>query len=105
MNDIPFLVLKVVTSIAVALITGYVVPALKNYIIRTQNQQVQDIIKTAVKAAEQTITGTKKGAIKKENVLAFVTDWLEDKGFNFSSAQLERMIEECVYLMNNSAVE
>lgn len=101
-NDITFIVLKVVVSVVTVIITGFVVPALKSYIDDRKNSQIYSLIETAVRAAEQTITGSGKGAIKKEQVVELVTKWLQERGLSISEDQLDQLIEESVYLMKNS---
>lgn len=101
-NDIMLLVVKVVLAVVAALVTRYVIPALKSYVEKHRNDEIFGLIETAVRAAEQTITGSDKGTIKKEQVTELVTKWLKEKGIEISAEQLDQMIEECVYLMKNS---
>ena len=101
-NESTLLVLKIVVTVVAALITKYVIPALKSYVEQHRNTEIFDLIATAVRAAEQTITGSGKGSIKKEQVTELVTKWLNEKGIKISAEQLDQMIEECVYLMKNS---
>lgn len=103
MNDLTFILMKVVIAVVMAIITRFVVPALKMYIDEHKNSQIYSLIETAVRAAEQTITGSGKGQIKKEQVVDLVTKWLTEKGIHLSAEQLDQMIEECVYLMKNTA--
>lgn len=102
MNDLAFLVLKVVVVVSVTIITKFVVPALRSYAEQRKNDAVFALIETAVRAAEQTITGSGKGSIKKEQVTEFVTKWLQEKGIQIDAEQLDQMIEECVYLLKNA---
>lgn len=101
-NDVTFIILKVVVSVVTVIVTGFVVPALKSYIDDRKNSQIYSLIETAVRAAEQTITGSGKGAIKKEQVVELVTKWLQERGLSISEDQLDQLIEESVYLMKNS---
>lgn len=94
-------ILSIVAAIALAVITKFVIPALKSYIEERKNAEIYSLIETAVRAAEQTILGTGQGAVKKEQVVDLVTKWLQEKGIQLSSEQLDQMIEECVYLMKN----
>jgi LL-H family phage holin len=101
MNDITFIILKAVVAVAVALITTYLVPVLKQIKEDSQNKAVYDAIETAVKAAEQTIKGSGQGTAKKEQVVKRVTTYLNEKGITISEDQLNDLIEESVYLLNN----
>lgn len=101
MNDVSFFVLKVVVSIAVSLVTVYLIPAIKSYIKTQQNAELLDVIMTAVEAAEQTIKGTGKGTVKKEKVLEWVHDWLNGNKIFITEEQLEQLIESAVYAINN----
>lgn len=101
-NDFTMLLVKVIVAVLAALITKYVIPALKSYVEEHKNTEIYGLIETAVRAAEQTIKGSGQGTIKKEQVTELVTKWLQDKGIEISAEQLDQMIEECVYLMKNS---
>lgn len=101
-NDLAFLALKVVIVVSITLITKFVVPALKNYIEQRQSDLIFNLMSTAVRAAEQTITESGKGSVKKELVTNLVTKWLRQKGIELDPEQLDKMIEECVYLVTNA---
>lgn len=100
MNEFSFLILKIVASIAVSLITVYVIPAIKSYVKSNQNAELLDVIMTAVEAAEQTIKGSGKGSVKKEQVLEWVHNWLDQNGISITEEQLEQLIESAVYGIN-----
>lgn len=102
MNEMTFTILKVVVSVAMALITVYLIPYLKSQTQNKQNQQILDIIQTAVQAAEQ-VVGERSGKIKKQQVTEFVTKWLNEKNIKISEEQLSQLIESAVYAMNNPA--
>lgn len=93
--------LSIVVAVVLAIVTKFVIPALKSYVEEHRNTQIYSLIETAVRAAEQTILGTGQGAVKKEQVVDLVTKWLAEKGITISAEQLDQMIEECVYLMKN----
>ena len=97
MNDITFLILKIVVSVCAALMTAYVIPYLKRQMETETGSAVLDFIDVAVRAAEQTLEG---GKVKKEWVVAFVTDWLNQNGVKISEEQLDKLIEAAVYSMN-----
>lgn len=101
-NDITFILLKVILSLGIAIFIRFVTPALRSYTEEHKNSEIYGLIETAVRAAEQTIKGTGQGSVKKEQVLETVSKWLQEKGIEITSDQLDQMIEECVYLMNHS---
>ena len=97
MSDITFTVLKIVISVCVTLITAYAIPYLKKQMETEQGAALLDFIDVAVRAAEQTLEG---GKIKKEWVVTFVTNWLNQNGVKISEDQLDKLIEAAVYSMN-----
>ena len=66
MNDISFTILKVVVSVATALISVYVIPLLREKLKGEKYNQIFEIVEVAVRAAEQTIQGAGMGATKKD---------------------------------------
>lgn len=101
MSDVTFLILKVVLSAAIATVSVYVVPALKTYVEEHKDQKIWGIIETAVRAAEQTVRGEGQGKFKKQKVLDAVKEQLKKAGIEITDEQLDDLIEECVYLLNN----
>lgn len=57
------------------------------------------MVALAVRAAEQTITGQGQGAVKKAEVIKFVSEWLYGKGINITEDELDQLIEAAVYSM------
>lgn len=97
MNDITFMILKIVVSVCAALMTAYAIPYLKRQMEAEIGSAVLDLIDVAVRAAEQTLEG---GKVKKEWVVEFVTRWLIQHGIKISEEQLDKLIEAAVYAMN-----
>ena len=58
-----------------------------------------DMVALAVRAAEQTITGSGQGAVKKAEVVKLVSEWLYGKGINITEDELDQLIEAAVYQM------
>lgn len=100
MNELTYKILYVVIVVIMAIITRYLVPFLKSLYAADEYKGLVDIVNTAVKAAEQTITGEGKGAIKKEEVMTFVTRWLNEKGIKIELSQVDALIEAAVFEMN-----
>ena len=94
MNDVTFLILKCVLSIAVALITAYLIPYIKSKTSTETQNMVADVVSVAVKAAEQTM---EQGKVKKEAVMDYVMNWLALHNVKMSSAQVDQLIECIVY--------
>lgn len=100
MNDITFSILKIVVSIAAALIAVYAVPYLYALKDNEKLALVSSMVETAVLAAEQTIkTG---GAAKREEVMRFMTDWLNQKKIAITQEQLSQLLEAAVYELNQA---
>lgn len=97
MNDITFNILKIVVTIATALISVYVIPLLKEKLKDAKYQQLLEIVEVAVRAAEQTIKGSGLGSVKKDEVINFVSEWMMIHGIEISQDQLDQLIEAAVY--------
>ena len=102
MNDILFEVLKAVLTIAIMVGIRYFIPWAKNTIDSSKLSIVVELITAAVKAAEQTITGTKNGAEKKAIVVKFIKEQLKAKNIDISDEQIDALIESAVYAMNQA---
>lgn len=106
MDELTFALLKIVVSVATALVTVYLIPYLKS---QTQNKKMDEIvamIDVAVRAAEQTIKVSENtGKTKKAEVITFITHWLNDRKINITDEQLDKLIESAVYSMNNATAE
>lgn len=103
MNDITFNILKIVVTVATALISAYVIPLLKERLHDAKYQRLLEIVEVAVRAAEQTIKGSGQGAIKKDAVINFVSEWMMLHGIEISKDQLDQLIEACVYQLKLEA--
>lgn len=99
MEDITMMILKIVVSICAALITVYVVPYLKTLRQDKRYASLMDMVEVAVKAAEQTIKEPGQGDYKKAEVIAFVSDWMNDHGIKISKDELSQLIEAAVFAM------
>lgn len=97
MNDITFNVLKIVISVCAALITAYAVPYFKVLKEDSRYESLVDMVEVAVRAAEQTFKASGQGALKKEEVMTFIREWMQNHGINIDSYQLNQLIECAVY--------
>ena len=100
MNDLTFNILKIIVSVVMALIAYYVIPYIKRRIESDKYQEFLEMINIAVQAAEQTTKGKGMGIVKKENVMIFMTSWIEKAGLNITQDQLSQLIESAVYELN-----
>lgn len=96
MNDVTFTILKVVVSVCSALITVYLIPYIYTLKEDKRYASLVAMVEVAVKAAEQTI-GAGQGALKKSEVIDFVSKWMNDNGVKITEEQLSQIIESAVY--------
>ena len=101
MNDVLFVVLKAVVSVAIIVVMRYVVPILKMKLQNILDDKLWDAIVKAVKSVEQTFTGEKQGIAKKNEVLYRITTWANSLNISITQEQLSELIESAVYIMNN----
>ena len=100
MNDILFEILKAVLILAVILLMRYAVPWMKQVVEDTKYAWAVNWVGTAVRSAEQTIFGDKRGEEKKAIVTQFIKEQLIKKNITMSDKQLENLIEAAVFTMN-----
>ncbi len=98
MNELTFNILKIVLSVASALIAVYLVPLIRTKIKDAKYQQLLEMVDIAVRATEQAM-GSEFGSIKKVDVIKYAHEWMEEQGITISEEQLSRLIECCVYNM------
>lgn len=91
----------VVLSIVSVLITGVLVPLLKQKYGKEKIVNVMEAVDIAVKAAEQIYTKTGQGQLKKRYVLMR----LNEQGIKLSEKELDDMIEASVLELNRWKVE
>lgn len=96
MNDLTFNILKIVITIATVVLSAVVIPLLKEKLTDSRYQRLLEMVEIAVRAAEQTI-GSGQGAIKKDEVVKFVTEWMYSHGISITQEQLDQLIECAVY--------
>lgn len=103
MDDITFIILKIVLSIVSALFGIVIIPLVKEKIASIKDERLRKFIGEMVQAAEQTISDPGSGALKKEEVMAKVTDWLNEHNMKITEKQLSDLIESAVYSMNHTS--
>lgn len=102
MSDLTFELLKIVVSVAAAMITLYLIPYLRSQTNTKEMDELLNMINVAVKAAEQTLDS---GKLKKAEVITFISEWMNKRGITITDDQLDKLIESAVYSMNNTAPE
>ena len=98
MNDLTFNILKIVVAVSTVFISVYVIPLLREKLNDSKYQRLLDMVEIAVRAAEQTIKAD--GAVKKDEVVKFVTQWMLAHGISITQDQLDQLIECAVFNMN-----
>nr|DAX73345.1 MAG TPA: holin [Caudoviricetes sp.] len=91
----------VILSIVSVLITGVLVPLLKQKYGKEKIVNVMEAVDIAVKAAEQIYTQTGQGQLKKQYVLMR----LNEQGIKISEKELDDMIEASVLELNRWKME
>lgn len=101
MNELTFNILKIVVAVATVFISAYVIPLLKEKLNDSRYNRLLDMVEIAVRAAEQTIKAD--GAVKKDEVVKFVTQWMLAHGIAITQDQLDQLIECAVYNLKMEA--
>ena len=91
----------VVLSIVSVLVTGVLVPLLKQKYGKEKVLSVMEAVDIAVKAAEQIYKETGQGNLKKQYVLMR----LNEQGFKVTEKELDEMIEASVLELNRWKLE
>ena len=93
-------ILEAVATLAVAIITTFVVPYIKSKTTLEQQTQINEWVRIAVTAAEQVYTGPGQGDRKK----AYVLTWLAGHGISVDEDRLDAMIEAAVFQLENQGL-
>lgn len=86
----------VILSLVSIVITGIVIPLLKQKYGQQKINNVLDVVKIAVNAAEQIYSKRGQGSLKKE----YVIQYLKEHGIKIKDDELDAMIEACVLELN-----
>jgi len=86
------LVIEGVITLAVAVITAFVIPYIKEKIGAAKYAKMLEWVRVGVKAAEMIYNGVGRGAEKK----AYVVEFLHEKGFTVDADSLDALIESAV---------
>lgn len=88
-------ILYIIMSLAVVLVTRYLVPYLKAKLTAAEQEGLIQLIENLVQAAEQLFTAEKSGEQKKE----YVVNALSEKGVLITES-VNAMIESAVYSLD-----
>lgn len=105
MNEIVKDIAYILFVVICAILAKYVIPYIKSKIKCYCDEELIRTIYLAVRYAEQTIVGDKKGKEKLNAVQTYIDKWLKDKGIKISEKELQVLIESAVYMMNNGNTE
>lgn len=94
-NEILNYALYIVMSLAVVVVTRYLVPYLKARLSAANQEELIQLIENLVQAAEQLFAGEKMGEQKKE----YVVNALSEKGVLITES-VNAMIESAVYSLD-----
>jgi LL-H family phage holin len=89
-----------VVTWAIHAVIRHVVPFIETKLKESQYSWAAEIINNAVRAFEQTVTGSKRGEEKFEFVMDFVNRELSKLGIKLSEQQITVLIEAAVQAMN-----
>lgn len=84
-----------------AVVLCLLVPYIKSKTTAEQQESINAWVRIAVKAAEQLLTGSGRGAEKKNYVL----EWLDGKGITYDVAKIDAIIEAAVYELNKGLIK
>ena len=100
MSEIMAEITQAVIIICAVVLVKYLVPWIKSRIEETQYARFVNMVGDAVKAAEQTLKGTGRGAEKKQAVLKYISRFAESHGFRIDETEIDRLIESAVYAIH-----
>lgn len=101
MDEYTVLIIKGVFAVVAMLLTRYVIPLLKELYEARVDEKIKMVVKDSVEAFEQTIKGSGKGPVKKEEVVKYVTNALTKAGVTVDEKKLDVLIEAAVFAMNS----
>ena len=101
MNENTYEIVKLVVSVVFALVGLYLVPYINRKTAELKDDEKWKEAVKAVKAVEQTVKQSGMGKVKKADVIAYMTAWLNDRNIKMTTEQLNTLIEAAVYSMNH----
>lgn len=98
MDEMTYIVCRIITMIVVLIIAYYTVPLLKNALGNIKDERLSRFIQSAVNAAQQLY---EEGIVKREYVIKQTKEWLETHKIKITESQLSLLIEDAVHIMKN----
>lgn len=103
MNETIFEILRIavcaIISIVIVVFARVVKPYIESLRMNEEQQVIMTLVDVAVRSAEQLLRERGQGRAKKAQVVAFVSQYLKEKGINITEEQLDRLIESSVYIL------
>ena len=100
MIDLTEIIIALIGLVATVL-TTFLIPYLRQKMSAEKFSEMQMWVNIAVKAAEMLYAGTGRGEEKK----AYVTEFLNSKGYTLDATSIENMTEAAVLEMQNSMAQ
>lgn len=101
MNEIVFKIILALIPIIGAILTGFIIPLIKEKIGTEKLTKYEYWVSMAVNAAEKIFTEPNSGIQKKEYVVNFLNDLLNKNKIVITEEQLNVLIEAAVNELNN----
>lgn len=98
-NEIIRYIIEAALVIIFIIMSRYLVPLIKSKIGNDKFTELAEWVKFAVLTAEQVLTAS-TGEQKKEYVISFIDELLEENKINITAEQLDVLIESAVKEMN-----
>jgi len=99
MDDISWIILKLIIAVCAFIITSFVIPYLEAIVQNEKYKTLLNMVNTAVKSAEQTIKGEGVGVAKKQKVMESLSKWLSKYKIRVDAEELSDLVECAVYGM------
>lgn len=104
MDEYAVLLIRAILAVIAMLLTKYVIPLLKEWYEAKVDEKIKKVIKDSVEAFEQTIKGSGKGPVKKEEVVKYATEALLKAGISVDEKKMDILIESAVFVMNKQTM-
>lgn len=98
--NIWMVIIEAILVAGVGILIRYVGPSMVQMLRAHNYMLAADIVETAVRAAEQTIRGYKRGSEKYEYAFNKIKRALAANGITITDDQIEQMIEAAVYALD-----
>ena len=95
-SELATLIIRLAFAVIGTVLTYYIIPWIKSMYEINTDEKFKKFVNDAVKAAEQTIKESGSGAKKKELVIDQAKAWLEKRGIQMSSEDIDLLVESLV---------